>query len=109
MMRATLGIALLTAAFAQTASGQSTEQATPRGGAAGRGANRARLEAQLRQNLATRARTELGLSQDQMTKLSDEEARFGPQLRALDMRENQTRRDLRSALTETPSADQDRR
>lgn len=78
---------------------------------AGRGqsADRAGLEMQLRQRLARRARIELGLSPDQMMKLADVNRRFAPQQRALDQRENQTRKALRQALIDPPSAEQEGR
>jgi hypothetical protein len=110
-MRAAIATALFVGALGQVAAAQAADQvgAAQVQGRSGRGANRARLEAQLRQTLATRARVELGLTQDQMSKLSDVESRFGPQLRMLDQRENETRRSLRMSLQETPSTDQDRR
>jgi hypothetical protein len=110
-MRATIATVLFIGALGQVAGAQSAERAEDARvkGVGGRAPNRARLEAQLRQTLATRARVELALTQDQMSKLSDVETRFGPQLRTLDQRENETRRSLRMSLQETPSADQDRR
>jgi predicted transglutaminase-like cysteine proteinase len=113
MVRA-LAIGVFALSAAQVAAGQSAERApeggaAQRGGAKGRGANRAGLELQLRQKFAQRARVQLGLSPDQMVKLEDVNRRFGQQVRALDQREMQTRQSLRQALLEAPSADQDKR
>jgi hypothetical protein len=111
-MRSFATVAALVCCLGQGALAQGTDQggdAPQVSGRGGRGANRAQLEARLRQTLASRARVELGLGQDQMSRLSDVEGRFGPQMRKLDQQENSTRRDLRMAILEPPSADQDRR
>jgi hypothetical protein len=113
-MRRTLAIAVMAFTSSNVAAGQSADRATDlgqaqRGAARGQGANRAGLELQLRQKLARRARVELGLGQDQMTKLAEVERRFGPQHRGLDQRENQTRQLLRRSVSEVPSADQEKR
>lgn len=113
-MRRALAIAVIALSAADVAAGQSAERypdggVPPRGGARGRGANRAGLELQLRQKFAQRVRVELGLGPDQMVKLEDVNRRFAQQQRALDQRENQTRQSLRQALMEAPSGDQDKR
>jgi hypothetical protein len=71
--------------------------------------DRAQLEARFRQQMARRAKVELGLNDDQMKRLQNIHRKFALNERGLDMNENQTRRALRDALLETPSADQDRR
>jgi hypothetical protein len=71
--------------------------------------DRQALEKQLRQGLANRARQELGLSPDQMGRLAEVNRKYAQQERQLDMLENQTRRALRDALAQAPSADQDKR
>jgi len=111
-MRWTVAIAVIAFTSASVAAGQTAERAggvRPQRGARGLGANRAMLEAQLNQKLNQRVRVELGLGPDQMTKLGDVNRRFVQQQRALDMREMQTRKSLRQALVEAPSADQERR
>src|ERR1043165_1193361 len=72
-------------------------------------ADRQKLEMQVRKDLANRARLELGLSPDQMSHLAEVNRKFAQQERQLDVQENQTRRALRDALNQPPSADQDRR
>ena len=112
-MRTTLTVGLLVLAVTTVAGGQRAERfdtgRPQRDAARGLGANRAGLEMQVRQKLARRARIELGLGQDQMVKLADVDRRIGQQQRELGRRENQTRRSLRDALLEAPTADQDRR
>jgi hypothetical protein len=70
--------------------------------------DRAQLEARFRQQMARRARTELGLTDDQMRRLQETHRKFAQNERALDMSENQTRRALRDALMGASSADQER-
>jgi hypothetical protein len=112
-MRRTLAVALIAYTSASVAAGQTVERADgvrpQRGGARGLATNRAGLEAQLSQKLNQRVRVELGLGPDQMTKLGEVNRRFVQQQRALDMREIQTRKSLRQALLEAPSADQEGR
>lgn len=120
-MRRALAFSLMVFGMADVAAGQSAERAggqavqPQRAGArpnvANRAAlaNRAAVEKALHQKLAQQARVELGLNQDQMMKLEDVDRRFTQQQRALDMRENQTRRGLRQALLGPPSVDQEKR
>jgi len=113
-MRRTLMISLIVVCAARAASGQGSDRPAEvvppqRGAARGQDPNRAGLELQLRQNLARRARIELGLSPEQMVKLADVNRRFGVQQRAVDLRENQMRKALRQALLEAPTAEQDAR
>lgn len=113
MPRASM-IALLVFVSTNTAAAQGGDRPAEagqaqRGRGNGQGADRSLLERQFRQRLAQRARAELGLTSDQMVTLEDVARRFGQQQRALDQRENQTRKALRQSLMETPSADQDRR
>ena len=113
-MRWTFVLAVIALSATNVASGQGTDQLSEsgvpqRGAARGQPANRAGLELQLRQKLNRRVRVELGLDADQMTKLAEVNRRFAPQHRALDQRENQTRKALRQALLEAPSSDQEQR
>lgn len=78
-------------------------------GAQGGGApqNRAVLEQQLRERVATITRRRLQLDDAQMSKLQEVNARLAPQLAALVTQERQTRQQLRTQLTAaTPDQDQ---
>jgi len=105
-MRRAAVVAILSALVAVDAGAQGGRQDAAIGPLQG---NRAQLEMRFRQQMARRARAELGLNDDQMRRLQETHRKFAQGERTLDMTENQTRRALRDALLESPSPDQDRR
>ncbi|MFN2635938.1 MAG: hypothetical protein ABR585_02790 [Gemmatimonadaceae bacterium] len=61
-------------------------------------AQRAALEQQFRERAGKLAQQRLGLSDEQMAKLHQSNARFGPQLNQLAAQERETRRQLRAEM-----------
>jgi hypothetical protein len=100
---------LLTVAAVGVAGAQGERSDVGPGQRGAKAMNRAALEASVGARLARRAKMELGLSDDQMHRLVATNRKYAAQHRDLDQREGQTRRALRDALLEAPSADQDRR
>jgi coenzyme F420-reducing hydrogenase alpha subunit len=105
---------VLVATLPLTATAQRAEQIGPKQGGQGRRGGqvtpaRAKLEQELRQKVAEKAKAALNLSDDQFEKLKQVDAKYEEQQTALDVRETRTRRALRQSLTAASSADQERR
>ena len=94
------GLAALTAVSAQDVAAQERGRGRPQG-------NRAQLEEQLRQRLATVVRERLGLNDEQMRRLSEVNQRYDTQRRELIRREFDLRRGLRQQLMQASPASDD--
>jgi hypothetical protein len=69
-------------------------------------ADRPALEQQFRERVAKLTQTRVGLTDAQMTQLSQSNARFAPQLSQVAAQERETRRQLRQELTSTGQPNQ---
>ena len=99
MIRRRLGFAALSLLLAATAIGAQpvTAPANP---------NRAALEQQFRERSARVAQQRLGLTDAQLTQLTESNARFAPQQNQLVVQERETRRQLRAEMTAGNQANQ---
>jgi cytochrome c-type biogenesis protein CcmH/NrfF len=99
MMKPMLGLAMLALVASTTALDAQRVSPAPAG-------NRPALEQQFRERTARLAQQRLGLTDAQLEKLEQSNARFAPQLRQLAVQERDVRAQLRQEMTAGNSANQ---
>ena len=105
-MRRALRLVAVTALLGATMPAVAHAQGAPQ--PPGAAPARAQLEQQLRQRLWRIAKTRIGLTDDQMTKLEQSAARYDVRRRELNLKEREQRVLLRTELAAGERADQDR-